>query len=300
MKEVLRLCRRNNISWLESSQLAADSWIRHAFGSRLSFPSRKDVRPATREAGNLRRMVFENNRELLTHLGVDNWALATLRQIHSDTSFEVSRQKNHKLVIRPLSSKQNRWEPLDDSAAGDALVTDEPGILLAVCTADCMPILFLAPARPRVAAVHAGWRGTLSRVIERVARRMNAGVKSIPSSIAVIGPCIQKCCFEVGEEVFEKYRAELPNAEDFFSKTPATQKFNSSKTNSNSGTWHLDLPRAARKQLQAAGFPSDSIFESGLCTRCRLDLFFSYRGKPACTGRMLTVIGIQPNETVPF
>ncbi len=297
MEEILRLCRRKNISWLESGRLAADSRIRHGFGFRWSFPPQKDTRRAASEDGNLCRRVFAKNREFLTHLKVDNWELATLPQIHSDTSFEVSRQGNHKLILRPLGSKQDQWTLLDNSAAGDALVTDEPGILLAVRTADCMPILLLDPARPRVAAIHAGWRGTLSRVMERVARRMDAGEAPEPSSIAVIGPCIQKCCFAVGEEVFAKYRAEFSNAEDFFARPGASPRNHSHQTPSNRGLWHLDLPRMAREQLRAAGFSSDSIFASSFCTRCRQDLFFSYRGEPAGTGRMLTVIGIGPKES---
>jgi polyphenol oxidase len=175
-------------------------------------------------------------------------AAVTLRQIHSD---------------RVL----NAGGLADREAEGDALITRDAGRAIGVRTADCVPLLLLDPAHHAVAAVHAGWRGSASAIVTRTLEHMAADFGTDPSAVFVaLGPCIQACCYEVGDEVAKQFGSV------------------------SGSSVHLDLPEVNRRHLLAAGVHSDHIFNSGLCTSCRPELFFSFRREPQNPGRMLTVI----------
>ena len=150
----------------------------------------------------------------------------------------------------------------------DALVTNRPGLALAVRTADCYPIL-LADSRNRaVAAVHAGWRGTSTHILHRALEKMNAEFGTSPADVhAAIGPGIGVCCYEVGEEV--AHRFGLPPIRT-----------------------HLDLARENRNQLEAAGVAPQNIEALGVCTFCDAERFFSYRRDKEQAGRMTSFIRI--------
>jgi len=190
------------------------------------------------------------------------------------------------------------------------LFTNQAGILLSVRTADCLPVLLVDPKRRVVAAVHAGWRGALARILEKTVGEMRRVFCSEPRSLlAVLGPSIRGCCYEVGKEVEEAFQGRFPNADKFFRKPsepsashpehfslsflnmrpPGHQAFsNLSK--------HLDLIAVARDQLQAAGLAPRHIAQVVFCTACRTDLFYSYRKEGSGVGRMLAVIGIRPSK----
>ena len=186
----------------------------------------------------------------MANLAVD----LTLRQIHSDRVWNA-----HSL--------------LDRQCEGDALVTDDPGRGIGVRTADCVPVLLLDAGRRAVAAIHAGWRGTAAGIAAHAIEKMQADFGSRPADIrAALGPCIQECCYEVGPEVANNFRTLFP-------EWPVI-----------SGKWHLDLPEANRRHLTAAGVPANQIFDSGLCTFCLPEHFFSYRREPRNPGRMTSVI----------
>lgn len=150
---------------------------------------------------------------------------------------------------------------------GDALLTNCPGVAVSVRTADCYPIL-LADARNRaVGAVHAGWRGTITHIIERSLEKMRAEFGTLPADVhAAIGPGIGACCYEVGEEVARQF--------GFDSRT------------------HLDLASENRKQLEAAGVAPRNIEALGVCTFCDAERFFSYRREKEKAGRMTSYIRI--------
>lgn len=216
--------------------------------------------------GDLRENVEENRRRFLRALGAETGSLFTLRQQHSD-----------RIVV--VEEGTTRASPPPD---GDALVTARPGVLLGVLTADCLPIL-IVDARTRArGAVHAGWRGTLARLVEKTLDLMASrfGTRADDCHVA-IGPAIGKCCYEVGSEVVELFRREFPQAHFFSSARP-------------SGKAHLDLIEATRAQLLARSVPPEQIYVCSLCTACHSELFFSYRREGRSNnhvGRMLTVIG---------
>jgi hypothetical protein len=192
--------------------------------------------------------------------------------------------------------------------AGDALLTDQAGILLSVRTADCLPVLLVDPKHRAVAAVHVGWRGALARIVEKAAGEMRRVYGSEPQSLlAVLGPSIRVCCYEVGEEVEEAFQGRFPHADRFFRKgtePPAghsqgrTLSFlkrpPSGHTSTCAPAVHLDLVAVAQDQLLAAGLALHHMAAVDFCTACRADLFYSYRQEGRGAGRMLAVIGIRP------
>ena len=178
----------------------------------------------------------------------------TLRQVHSDRVWRAD----------GLADRQQE---------GDALVTDEVGQSIAVRTADCLPVLLLDAQKRAVAAVHAGWRGTASQILQRAVEALQAHYGTHPADVlAAIGPCIRPCCYQVGPDVAARFASYLAAA------------------HSRDGQHYLDLAVVNRLQLQAAGLPAQQIFDSGLCTSCLAADFFSYRRDPQNPGRLLSFI----------
>ncbi len=172
---------------------------------------------------------------------------------------------------------------------GDGLISGIPGQLLGILTADCVPVL-VADTRTRVvAAFHAGWRGTLARVVENglgILRTRHAS--RLEDLIAAIGPAIRPCCFEVGTEV----QAAFTTGTFTYADTLFSIPYAGSRP-------HLDLQKANRRQLLNAGLDAGQIQTIGECTSCCRTSdgrrkYFSYRAEGGITGRMLSVIGIDP------
>jgi YfiH family protein len=155
----------------------------------------------------------------------------------------------------------------------DALVTNKHGIVLATFAADCVPILLFDPVTESIAAVHAGWKGTKSRIIEETIRVMQEqfGAKA-HDVVAAIGPSIDACCYEVDSKVFIPFIEEYPAGESFF--TPHTDD-----------KWHLSLPEANHQILLESGVTEQNIERVGGCTACQTELFFSHRKEKGRTGR---------------
>lgn len=160
----------------------------------------------------------------------------------------------------------------DAPHTGDALVTDIPRTGLVIQTADCQAVMLCDPRKRVAANVHSGWRGSVQNIIGKTVHAMISHFGCDPADIqAGIGPSLGPCCGE-----FIHYRNEIPKA---FWKYKGENS-------------HFDFWAASRDQLSATGVPEENIFSSRLCTRCRTDLFFSYRGERS-TGRMAMVIGLR-------
>jgi YfiH family protein len=175
-----------------------------------------------------------------------------------------------------------------------------------VQTADCIPILLADTKRRAVAAIHSGWRGTLSRIAAKTLGRMNMEFGTQPEDvIAALGPGIGRCCYEVGSDVARDFHAQFPNAREWFDGP-----FDALASGENDPNWlpwltmmppghqppplrvRLDLIAANRAILAEVGVPARQISSSGLCTACRTDLLFSYRSERV-TGRLMAAIGIR-------
>lgn len=163
-------------------------------------------------------------------------------------------------------------------AVGDAAVTRISGTAVAIKAADCVPVLLADPVSGAVAGAHAGWRGTLVRVVRKAAGTL-AAEAGIPASQlkAVIGPAIRACCFEVGPEVVAAFRKDGHDVDRFQVRPDGSQRP------------HLDLPLANRLQLLEAGLQADSIEDTALCTRCQ-PMFHSYRREGPGVGRNWSVV----------
>ncbi len=163
----------------------------------------------------------------------------------------------------------------------DAVITSAPGLAVGIETADCVPILLFDPAKPAVGAVHAGWRSTVKKIVQRAVNRMSEEFGSDPARmIAAIGPAIGPECYEVDEPVIDPVR----QAFSFWKDVTAPRS---------KDRWSLDLVKANRRELVQIGLAEDNIHALGMCTSCRTDLFYSYRAEGR-TGRMLSVIMIKP------
>ena len=284
------------VSLITSKTLAREKWLLHGFSTRSGGASLLDGARVLNlgpvewdKAANI-----EHNRALfLTALSGSAKAaaklhLVTLKQIHSDAIHSVS-------------------APPAQQLKGDALITAVPGLVLAVQTADCIPIL-LADSKIRVvAAVHAGWRGTLARIVQKTIGRMTMVHGTRPADVrAALGPGIGRCCYPVGLEVVQKFDAKFAAARDWF-EGPFDQLTTDDSPNPLQWlnrmppghqppppTANLDLLAANRWQLLDTGVKPGNITESGLCTVCNVAKFFSYRAEQGRTGRMMGAIAIRP------
>jgi YfiH family protein len=250
-----------------------DEGFAHAFSTRLG-----GVSPMPRAALNLAGFdddpaenIYENRRRFLK-LFKGDWTLAACWQVHGAS-------------VRVVHNLEDAREPLDslgESARCDALISRAEGVLLGVKTADCVPILLGDPRTGACAAVHAGWRGTLSEIVCRALEGMSAEYGTRAEDVrASIGPAAGACCYEVGDEVIAAFSEKFADAAQLLTRTRENHA-------------RIDLPRANHNQLKRAGLSPSRIHLAPLCTICRTDLFFSYRVEKRVygrTGRLMSVIG---------
>ena len=229
--------------------------------------------------------------------------LVTLRQFHSAML---------RIVELEDLAKPARLQTADGCAVlrGDGMMTDLPGVFLGIQTADCVPVLVADVRRRAVAAFHAGWRGTLARIVERGIGAMRLRYGSRPEDlVAAIGPSIGPCCYSVGEEVRFEFESQFAYARELFGEIfdsdPVRDKYPllfltaRAPGHSNIGPQiHLNLWQANRRQLLDAGIPAKRITVIGECTACAGlgtvagRKYFSHRAESGFTGRMMAVIGV--------
>jgi hypothetical protein len=282
---------QNKIQPLHSGNLVELPWLVQAFSTRRGGVSRV-------YGGNALNLGFtqhdsrkavERNRELfLKKLGVPSsrkrWPLITLRQIHSDLI--------HRVEHVP-----------EQIPVGDGLITGTPELMLAVQAADCLPVIVVDRKRQAMGVFHAGWRGTVKRIVEKGVGEMRRHFGSDPRNlVAAIGPGIHQCCYEVGGEVRNKFESQFAYAAELFREVkesdPVREKypllFLTARAPGHSELpvkLFLDLVEANRRQLIDAGVAGKNIEASALCTACRPDLLFSFRADKGVTGRMMAVVG---------
>jgi polyphenol oxidase len=287
---------QSRLTILRTNRLQQLPWLIHGFSTRRGGYSRAYggnalnlgfTKPDSKSA------VERNRAAFLALLGANGrrpWPLVTLRQIHSDLI--------HPVVAVP-----------DDPLAGDGLITQTPGLLLAIQTADCLPVIIVDRKRRAVGVFHAGWRGTVKRIVEKSVGEMRRHFGSHARDlVAAIGPGVHNCCYSVGEEVRDKFHSQFAYAAALFHEVkesdPVREKypmlFLTARAPGHSKlpvNIFLDLVEANRRQLLAAGVPRRNIEASQLCTSCHTDLLFSYRGEKGVTGRMMGVVGVKPEST---
>ncbi len=283
----------NGVQWLPVPGWEKMSWLWHGFSTRRGGVSQAYCTEGAAGELNLgftqddSRENVQRNRELLAEAVTGNAAtpLVTLRQIHSNV-----------LVLIGAG---------DNSAPckGDGLMTDRPGILIGIQTADCIPVLVADKKRKAVAAFHAGWRGTVKRIVEMGIGRMRIEFGSRPEDlVAAIGPGIGPCCYAIGDEVLSEFESQFNYWSELFRevydtdpvRTKYPMLFLTQRAPGHSPigpSLHVDLMEANRRQLLAAGLKPAAIQVVGGCTSCQPEMFFSHRLSKGHSGRMLSVIG---------
>ena len=207
------------------------------------------------------KVVSQNVCDVKLAVGIHDGRVVTMRQVHGDHIVEVKDRK------------------LKEAGEADGMITGERDLYLAVLTADCVPLLFVAPKQKMVAAVHAGWRGTLAGIAENTVRlfKTQYGIEADDLEVA-LGPSIGVCCYEVKEDV----------------AVPLMKKWGKLTTPSiavREGKSFINLRRLNRDILGASGVPANRLFQAGPCTSCAAEEFFSYRRERSETGRQMSLIG---------
>jgi YfiH family protein len=179
------------------------------------------------------------------------------------------------LLLKQVHGALVHAAPWEGTPEGDAAIADFPGLLLGIETADCLPVLLVDPQGRRVAAAHAGWRGTAAGVARGAVEALAALGSEPDRLLAVLGPAIGPCCYEVGEELREAFG---PEGEGFFRPGPG-------------GRPHLDVRGLNVAQLQAAGVRPERIAHLDDCTACRAELYHSFRREGRGAGRMISFVG---------
>jgi len=310
VRDTFQLVARGGLEWIECPILSRIPHMLHAFSLRRGGASRTPAPSLnlgfTPQASRIQ--VDENRRRFFRQLGAGEFTLASLRQTHASVVFLATRDTSDALTYQLAGSSgvQTAGGPLPE---GDALLTNQPGLLLSVRTADCLPVLLADPRRRAVGVVHAGWRGALARIVAKAVGEMRRLFGSQPEDLrAALGPSIRVCCYEVGQEVVDAFCGRFTEGERFFRRhssgrgtAPAAATPLSSlpvyppgHAPEVSGAAHLDLVAVAQAQLLGAGLRAAHIQTVPFCTACRTDLFFSHRREGSLTGRMMAVIGIRP------
>lgn len=277
---------------LRAHSLSSIPWLIHGFSTRVggwsSVYGGKTLNLGFTQQDS-RQLVARNREGFLQQIGAFDqkrpWPLVTIRQIHSD-------------LIHCVSDAAS-------GLVGDGLITQTPGILLAISTADCLPVILVDARRRAEGVFHAGWRGTVKRIVEKGVGEMRRWFGTSPRDLrAAIGPGVHRCCYEVGAEVRIQFESQFEYADKLVREVkesdPVRQKypllFLTARAPGHSDlpkTIFLDLVEANRRQLIAAGVAAHNISASPLCTSCRTDLLFSHRAEKGVTGRMMAVAGIR-------
>jgi hypothetical protein len=245
----------------------------NAFSTRLG-----GVSPMPQDALNLAGFnedaaenIYENRRRFL-RLFPGDWILTGCWQMHGADIRVVHNQQE----AQPKPGVRGETEYCD------ALISNTPGILLTVKTADCVPILIGDPKTGAFAAIHAGWRGTSASIVSQAIKQLQEEYRvRVRDLRAAIGPAANVCCYEIGPEVIEQFKERLPEPESLFTPT-------------RDGHARIDLQKANLDQLIAAGLSAERIHAAPFCTMERTDLFFSYRREKKLhgrVGRLMSVIG---------
>lgn len=273
-------------------------WLWHGFSTRLGGVSRAYCPEDAAGELNLgftaedEREAVERNRQLLVDATTGDPAtpLITVRQFHSNVLH---------VATAADAQRERPWR-------ADGIIAAEPGFLIGIQTADCIPVLVADRRRRVVGAFHAGWRGTVSRIVELGVGRMRLELGSRPEDmVAAIGPGASACCYAVGEELLSAFESQFQYGRELFrevysadvvrDKYPMLFLTQRAPGHSPIGpSLHLDLLEANRRQLLDAGLKPRAIHVLGGCTHCQTEWFFSHRASKGRAGRMMAVIGISP------
>jgi len=263
---MFRFSKKGHIVYLEAATLSTYDFLTHAFCTRIGGTSTgkfSSLNFSIRE-GDSAENVRQNWEVLAEAFSMETDQFFAVNQVHGDNI----------LLIDHSVGELNSQEP----HRYDAIITDQQGLAIGVKTADCVPIFFTDTVKRIVGVAHAGWRGTALNIAAKVVKTFTNRFSSRADDIiAVIGPAIGACCYQVDEIVFKEME-EHNNREAVFHACPQE------------GRWMLDLPLTNKLQLIGSGMSQENIFTADFCTSCNTDNWYSHRGEGGNTGRQLNFI----------
>ena len=260
----LKLHKINDADILNFHQLSEQEGIRHFISTRKGGVSSGKYASLnlSEKVGDNPERVIENRKRIATYLGIEAKNLLVPDQCHTDN-------------VKVLTGE---WREIDLGNT-DALITDQPGICLCLLAADCVPVLLFDPVKRVIASAHAGWRGTVGRIVIRTVEQMIKQYRTNPGDVlAGIGPAISQEKFETGDKVAERFQFLFSDHPEILWKNPETEKT------------HIDLQAANHILLQRIGLLEENIETVQICTFANSGLFFSARRDGIQCGRFGTGI----------
>ena len=264
--ETMKLHNENSVPYLTYNSLSEIGFINHAFSTKHGGVSEGEFESMNFafNRGDDPEKVTENYKRFCKSAGFDYNTLTASAQ-------------DHNTVVRAVTGKDigvGIFKPRDMESV-DALITNEKGVTLVTYYADCTPLFFVDTKNKVIGLAHAGWRGTVGRIGEKVVRKMTELYGTSPEDIkAAIGPAVSVCCYEV----------DLPCAENFINLEGLdSSKFVFPKEN---GKYMIDLLETNRQILELCGVKNENITISDLCTNCNSDILWSHRATKGHRGTM--------------
>lgn len=265
----------DGVGFLQFPSLTALGFVNNAFSTRIGGVSENEFKSMNLnfKTGDDPQRVTENYRIFCRAAGFDFDSLVSSSQDHNTFVRTVTKADCGIGITRP-----------HDIDSVDALVTNEPGVTLVTHYADCTPLLFADPEKRVIALAHAGWRGTIGKIGEATVEKMEQEFGCDPSDIiAVVGPAIGACCYEVDTPVYEEFASLTELKPAYFTKILGH------------GKYLIDLKEANRRMLLDAGLLSINITISDVCTKCNSGLLFSHRASGGKRGGLVAMMSILEN-----
>ena len=257
-----------DVVYLSYPLLEQTGLVKHGFSTRLGGVSEGIYRSMNLSfaQGDDEERVKENFRRMAHAIGVEENGLVRARQTHTTNVHRVT--------------KENKNEPLHDI---DGLITNEPGLCLVTTYADCVPLYFVDPVHKAIGLSHSGWRGTVGRMGDRTLRQMKAAFGTEPQDVyAAIGPSICQDCYEVSEDVIQRFKDAFDEIhwKDLFYENPNKK-------------YQLNLWKANEIILLEAGVLKEHMAVTNLCTNCNPDVLFSHRASKGQRGALAAFLALK-------
>lgn len=258
------LNQNKNLKYLTVEEFSATGMVKHCFSTRFGGVSKNEYQSMNLRlnCSDSRENVLKNFEILCSEISVNYEQLVLTKQVHEDIIKDVDKSFCGNGIAFP-----NQFE------SADGLICGQSNVPITVFGADCLPVMFLDPENKVIATAHSGWRGTLGKISQKTAWKMINEYNSKPQNIiAAIGPSIRACHYEVsdelGEQFFEAFGDECVK---MVNKKP-----------------HINMQQAVRQQLFELGV--ENVTDSGICTYCNSDMYFSHRKTEGKRGVMVGII----------
>lgn len=260
--------RKNGVELVQFKNLLKHKNIIHCFTTRNGGVSKneyKSLNMAFNKNDN-KENVYENFKRVSKVIGIDIENMVFTNQVHDNKIKIVNENDRGKGIVKK-----------SDIVGVDGFITNVKNVALVTFYADCVPVYLYDTARNVIGLVHSGWKGTVKEISKVAVQKMKQYFKSNYEDIeVVIGPSIGKCCFEVDQDVFEEFQKQISWSSLYCEKVEPK--------------WYIDLQAIIKKSLILEGIQEKNILNSGVCTKCNKDLFFSHRGDKGKTGTLAAMI----------